>query len=162
MRSLMLSAVVGLSAFGLLWIGPSAVRAAEAPARIRVLLPADAALTIDGAPTRSTSGVRDFVTPPLTTGKDFHYDLRARLVYDGSSVTIERRVTVRAGRETVADLNLAGASSSGNEAYYYSPGAAPTVEVRPPILSAPSLPADVGGARDNWKQDTSDPFYPWD
>ena len=161
MRSLMLSAVVGLSAFGLLWMGPSAARAAEAPAKIHVLLPADATLTFDGAPTKSTSGVRDFITPPLTTGKDFSYDLRAHLVRNGESVIIERRVTVRAGRETVADLNLPGESASANEAFYYSPEsapAAPPVEARPPVLTEPALPADVGGARDNWKPDFSDPF----
>ena len=143
-------------------------RAAEAPAKIHVLLPAGATLTFDGAPTQSTSRVRDFVTPPLEAGKDFHYDLAARLVRNGESVTIERRITVRAGEDTVTDLSLSGASPSGNEAFYYSPDTAPTaplVESRRPIRivpDAPSGPAGVGGARNNWKPDSSDPFYPWD
>ena len=168
MRSLMLSTLVGLSAFGLLLTRPSATRAAEAPAKIHVLLPADATLTIDGAPTKSTSDVRDFVTPPLEAGKAFHYNMRARLTRDGNDVTIERRITVRAGEETVADLGLPGAPPSGSEAFYYSPGTAPTaplVESRRPIRivpGVPSGPADVGGARNNWMPDSSDPFYPWD
>ena len=161
MRSLILSAVVGMTAFGL----PPAARAGEAPATIRVLLPADAALTIDGAPTQSTSAVRSFVTPPLPEGRDFRYDLRAQLIRDGKSVTIERQVTVRAGQVTVTELRPPGASSFANEALYYSPGAAPapaapSAGIRP---SAPAVPfVDVGGARDNWKPDSSDPFYPWD
>jgi uncharacterized protein (TIGR03000 family) len=163
----MLSAVLGLSAFGLLLTGPSPARAAGAPARIRVLLPAEATLTFDGAATHSTSAVRNFVTPPLEAGKDFYYRLRAHLVREGASVTIERRITVRAGEETVADLDLPSESGPANVAFYYSPDtapAAPPAEARPPVLTVPdvpSLPADVGGARDNWKPDSSDPFYPW-
>jgi len=159
MRSLILSAVVGMTALGL----PAATRADEAPATIRVLLPADARLAIDGAPTQSTSAVRNFVTPPLSAGQDFRYDLQARLIRDGKSVTIERRVVVRAGQETVADLGLPGASSLANEAFYYSPGAAPAAPSAGMRASIPEVPlADVGGARDNWKPDSSDPRYPWD
>lgn len=153
MRSLILSAVVGMTAFGL---RPATARAGETPATIRVLLPPDAALTIDGAPTQSTSAVRNFVTPPLRAGQDFRYDLRAQLVRDGKNVTIERRVTVRAGQETVTDLGLPGASPPG-----LAPApVAPSVGIRSSIPRAPL--ADVGGARDNWKPDSSDPFYPWD
>jgi uncharacterized protein (TIGR03000 family) len=142
MRSFILSAVVGVTAFGL---PATAARAGEAPATLRVLLPTDAVLTIDGAPTQATSAVRSFVTPPLPAGRDFRYDLRAQLVRDGKSVTVERRVTVRAGQETVTELR---------------PPVAPSAGVR---LSAPVVPlVDVGGARDNWKPDSSDPFYPWD
>lgn len=165
MRSLMLSALAAIGAFGLTLTGSPPANADESPAKIRVMLPPDAALIIDGAPTNSTSDVRDFVTPPLEAGRNFHYDLRARLTRDGNEVTIERRVTVRAGRETVADMNLPGASAPANMAFYYSPESAPTappVEARPPVLTEPALPADVGGARNNWKPDSSDPFYPWD
>jgi len=167
-RSLILSTVVALSTFGLLWTGPSAARAAEAPAKIHVLLPASATLTIDGAATNSTSDVRDFVTPPLEAGKDFHYGLRARLIRNGNDVTIERRVTVRAGSEAVVDMTLPGAPAFGNEAnqaFYYSPSpdpAAPAAGLRSFILTPPApsrLPADVGGARNNWKPDLSDPSW---
>ena len=161
MRSLILSAVVGMTASGLPLAASAAVRAGETPATIRVLLPADAALTIDGAPTHSTSAVRNFVTPPLPVGQDFRYDVRAQLVRDGKNVTIERRITVRAGQETVTDLGLPGASPIANEAFYYSPGVAPAA-VAPSVGIRSSIPrvplADVGGARDNWKPDFSDPF----
>jgi uncharacterized protein (TIGR03000 family) len=185
MRSLMLSAVVGLSSLGLLLTGPSAARAAEAPARLHVLLPADATLTVDGRPTRSITSDRWFVSPPLQEGRDFHYDLRAQFLRGGEVVTVERTVTIRAGEETTIRLGLPETAAPAafeegrpgvvSQSFYYSPeteqtGAVsrsfyyPSVEVRPP--TAPSveiqpLPADVGGARDNWKPDTSDPFYPW-
>jgi uncharacterized protein (TIGR03000 family) len=180
MRSLLLSAVVGMSALGLpLLAGPSAAQADEAPARLRVLLPADATLTIDGAPTQSTSEVRNFVTPPLEAGKDFHYDLRAHFVRGGNEVTVERRITVRGGQRTEADLNFSGApatagiDAAGNQAFYYSPANqafqfssglptyAPFRGVGPLIPFDPDSPPArgyVGGARDNWKPDFSDPF----
>ena len=179
MRSLLLSAVVGMSALGLPLAGPSAARADEAPAKLRVLLPADATLTIDGAPTQSTSDRRDFVTPPLQAGKEFHYDLLARFARGGNDVTVERRVTVRAGQQTVADLQSGGATAgfdtgvAGSQTFYYTPGNqasdasrnpptyAPFSGVGPVLRYDPASPpvrGYVGGARDNWMPDFSDPF----
>ena len=152
MRSLLLSARVGMSALAPPLLGPSTLQADETPARIRVLLAADAVLTIDGAPTKATSGVRDFITPPLQPGKDFHYDLRARLGRTGTEVTIERRITVRAGQETVVNMNLASEGASENRAFYYSP------QTPAGVLALPPVREGVGGARDNWKPDFSDPF----
>jgi len=80
------------------WAGP-------APARLVVRLPADARLTIDGGPTRSTGPTRWYVSPPLGPGKTFHYDLRAEVVRDGRRLTATRRVAVRAGQEV--DVTMA-------------------------------------------------------
>jgi uncharacterized protein (TIGR03000 family) len=176
-----------MSAFGPALTGPAPAHADEAPARIRVLLPADAALTVDGRPTRSITDDRLFVTPPLQVGKDFHYDLRARFVRGDEVVTVERIVTVRAGEETTIRLEPPAATATPaafeegqpgavSRSFYYSPesdrpGAAnrsryyPPVEVRPPAAPPDVFhpaAADVGGARDNWKPDSSDPFYPWE
>ncbi len=63
-------------------------------------LPADAKLTIDGSPTVSTSQTRVFVSPDLTPGKTFHYELKATLVRDGKTETVTKRVAVRAGADT--------------------------------------------------------------
>ena len=146
MRCLFLSALVGLDILA----PPPAARAGEAPATVRVFLPADAALSIDGAQTQSTSAVRDFATPLLPTGRDFRYDLRAQWARDGKSVTIERWVTLRrpanrGGPRPAGRAPAQAASSAGNR-------------WSPPVVR----PAEVGGARDNWKPDSSDPFYPWD
>jgi uncharacterized protein (TIGR03000 family) len=75
-----------------------------APATIVVTLPADAKLTVDGQTTRSTSGERSFVTPPLATDQNFSYTLKAEIMGDGQPVTIRRQVTVRGGEETRVDL----------------------------------------------------------
>jgi uncharacterized protein (TIGR03000 family) len=153
---------MGASVLGLAMAGPSGARDDDAPATIRVRLPADARLTIDGAPTKATSADRAFITPPLPSGKDFYYMVRAEFVRDGASVTVERRITVRAGQETTVSLSMPSASEE-TTSYYYDPAAAQR-GARPGVLSgtagpeASFLPADVGGARNNWKPDFSDPF----
>ena len=159
MRSLLFCAAVGVSTFGL----PRAARADEAPATVHVRLPADAKLTIDGEPTKSTSADRTFVTPPLESGEDFHYTLRAEFVREGETLTIERRIAVRAGQETRVSLDLPGASEV-SRSYPYAPvaplaGGRFTVLPRVVAPGATSLPADVGGARNNWQPDPTDPFY---
>jgi uncharacterized protein (TIGR03000 family) len=70
------------------------------PANLLVVLPADATLKIDQAPTTSTTSRRVFVTPPLTPGKTFQYTLDAEVVRDGVRVTQTQQVQVRAGRQS--------------------------------------------------------------
>jgi uncharacterized protein (TIGR03000 family) len=105
------------------------------PANIHVALPADATLTIDGLPTKSTSASRWFVTPPLAAGKSFAYNLKAEFVREGKTITVEEKVWVRAGRETDVFLDVAGlaaarspylygAGSADVRAFYYTPEAA--------------------------------------
>src|ERR1700759_2776815 len=83
MRTLILSAAACMTAVGFPLAEPPPTRAAEMPARIRVLLPPDATLAIDGAPTQSTSNRRDFVTPPLQVEGTYTSDLRARFLRNG-------------------------------------------------------------------------------
>jgi uncharacterized protein (TIGR03000 family) len=78
--------------------------APENVARLRVLLPADAALWIDGAPTTLTGAERLFVSPPLSAGVSYAYELRARWSEGGRVVERERRVPVRAGDLTTVDF----------------------------------------------------------
>jgi len=95
-----------------------------APANIRVNLPADAALTIDGTPTKSTSANRWFETPPLPQGQSFAYILKADFVRDGKTITVQQKVWVRAGEETVASLEVPGQAvavfpnATGSNLYY--------------------------------------------
>jgi len=77
-----------------------------APARLLVTLPADATLTVDGNATTSTSSRREFITPPLKPGKDFQYTLKATVQRDGKPVEMEKRVEVRAGKETQVTLTI--------------------------------------------------------
>jgi uncharacterized protein (TIGR03000 family) len=88
------------------WAGP-------APAGLVVRLPADARLTIDGDPTRSTGPTRRYVSPPLEPGTAFHYNLKAEVVRDGKKLTATRRVVVRAGQETDVTLVVPGQAVAG-------------------------------------------------
>jgi uncharacterized protein (TIGR03000 family) len=117
MRALVLSTVLGLSALSL-GVGPVlAAATAPAPATIRVTLPADATLTVDGHATQSTSANRLFLSPPLEAGKSFFYTLKAEFVRDNKTITVEQKVFVQAGRETVVSLDVPGEPVSA-----YAPG----------------------------------------
>jgi uncharacterized protein (TIGR03000 family) len=77
-----------------------------APATIIVRLPADARLTLDGEPTRSTGDTRTFETPPLEPGKTFHYRLEATLDRKGEKERTSQNIEVRAGRPTEVTLKF--------------------------------------------------------
>ncbi|HKI35980.1 MAG TPA: TIGR03000 domain-containing protein [Gemmataceae bacterium] len=85
-----------------------------APATIVVRLPADATLTVDGAATTSTQGVRTFVSPPLQAGKDFQYTLRAEATRNGKKINKTQEVTVRAGRESEVTIDLPSTGGSSD------------------------------------------------
>jgi len=73
-------------------------------AKIVVNLPTDAKLYFDGAATKATSNRREFVSPPLQAGMEYHYTLKAEVVRDGKTETQTETVTVRAGSQ--AQINL--------------------------------------------------------
>jgi uncharacterized protein (TIGR03000 family) len=77
---------------------------AAAPATVVVRLPADARLTFDGEPTRSTGATRTFLSPPLKTSEAGQYVLRAEIVRDGRTLSVRQRVQVWAG--TVREVRL--------------------------------------------------------
>jgi uncharacterized protein (TIGR03000 family) len=77
------------------------------PGSIEVRVPADARITVDGAPTQSTSSLRHFVTPPLERGYSYYYVLRAEVQRDGKTLTQTQRVTVTAGQTTAVSLDPA-------------------------------------------------------
>jgi uncharacterized protein (TIGR03000 family) len=86
---------------------------APAPATVRVLLPADARLTIDGGPTASTGGARLFASPPLAPGRTYYYTLSAEVRRGGRRLTVTRRVAVRAGQESDVELTPTTFSVAG-------------------------------------------------
>jgi uncharacterized protein (TIGR03000 family) len=69
-----------------------------------VRLPAGAALTIGDTVTKQTGPERTFVSPPLTPGKSYSYDLKATWDENGKTKKVMRQVQVAAGRRTVVDL----------------------------------------------------------
>jgi uncharacterized protein (TIGR03000 family) len=87
----------------------------DTPATIVVRLPADAKLTVDGSATRSTDGVRTFVSPPQQPGKEYQYTLRAELTRDGKKVERTRDVNVRAGQTSEVNFDLAGSAPQSRQ-----------------------------------------------
>jgi uncharacterized protein (TIGR03000 family) len=75
-------------------------------ATIILTVPADAQVTFDGQPTTTSSTSRVFVTPPLQPDRVFHYDVQAQVDRGGQTVTVTRRIAVRAGQVTRELLNL--------------------------------------------------------
>jgi uncharacterized protein (TIGR03000 family) len=78
----------------------------KAAARLIVTLPAEATLTIDDEPTKSTSSTRVFITPALEPGKAYHYVLKATVPVGGKTEVITRKVQVIPGQETRETLTL--------------------------------------------------------
>jgi uncharacterized protein (TIGR03000 family) len=64
---------------------------------LRVELPKDATLTVDGQLVPGSGTSRFLATPDLPAGRDFFYDLKAEIMVDNKPVVEEKRVIVRAG-----------------------------------------------------------------
>jgi uncharacterized protein (TIGR03000 family) len=75
-------------------------------ATIVVNLPAEATLTIDGAPTTSTSDRRVFNSPELTSGKNYYYMFKAQVIRDGKTLVVEQKVPVTAGATREVTLTI--------------------------------------------------------
>src|SRR5262249_14362589 len=122
MRALLSFAVAGISALGLLGAGPPAVRAAtpaDRPALIDVQVPAGAEIWFDGARTSQTGPFRQFISPPLTPGRQYAYAVRVRWTEGGRTVERTRRLGLRAGDRVSVDF--AGSGSDETRALYYVP-----------------------------------------
>jgi uncharacterized protein (TIGR03000 family) len=83
--------------------------AAPAPAHVVVKLPENARLFVDDQPCPLTSATRAFDTPTLEPGRVYYYTLRAEVTRDGRPVTDSKRVTLRAGEESVVEFGDIGA-----------------------------------------------------
>lgn len=80
--------------------GPRAKRPPTAqPVRMAVRVPTRAKIWINGAKTKQTGRVCQFVSPPLAPGRDYTYTVRASWREGGRKVTRTRRITVRAGEQ---------------------------------------------------------------
>jgi uncharacterized protein (TIGR03000 family) len=66
-------------------------------ALLDVSVPDNAEVWLEGAATKQTGVSRQFVSPPLKTGHDYHYEIKARWKQDGRDVEETREVNVHAG-----------------------------------------------------------------
>jgi uncharacterized protein (TIGR03000 family) len=70
---------------------------------VRVPAP-DAVITIDGERTTQTGLVRQYVSPPVTPGVAYTYQVKVTWTEDGRPMTRTRQVPVRANQQVVVDL----------------------------------------------------------
>jgi uncharacterized protein (TIGR03000 family) len=84
---------------------PEAVPAGAAVLRVQV--PADAELWIEGQRTTQRGNVRIYVSPPLAEGHHFYYDLLALWVEGGKERAKRRKVSVFPGDRLTIDFQQA-------------------------------------------------------
>jgi uncharacterized protein (TIGR03000 family) len=86
-----------------------AALAQQAPndALIVVRVPADATLTVGGQETTSRGSERRFVSPDLTPGSSYSYELVATWQQGGKEMKVTRTVSFRAGQIVTIDLRSA-------------------------------------------------------
>jgi uncharacterized protein (TIGR03000 family) len=82
---------------------------AAALAQIDLQVPADAQVWFDGEKTTQTGSPRQFVSPPLTPGRAYTYEVRAAWKEGGREVMESRRLSVRAGDHLTASFPAAQA-----------------------------------------------------
>jgi uncharacterized protein (TIGR03000 family) len=71
---------------------------------LTVRVPANAEVWINGARMTQMGTEREFVSPPLTEGRDYSYDVRARWTEDGREVNRTRKISFHAGERRVIDF----------------------------------------------------------
>lgn len=108
-------------------------------ARIRVRVPSDAELWIDGAKTKQRGTVREFVTATLDPDRIYRLPVRARWVEDG--ITVEKSITIRAFAGNRVTVNFVRPPAP-------TP-VAPVVRIQapPPLLPPLPSPASWGAPR---------------
>ncbi|HJZ59270.1 MAG TPA: TIGR03000 domain-containing protein [Gemmataceae bacterium] len=82
-------------------------------ARITVRLPDNANLWFDGTQMTTTGSVRQFVSPPLTSGQRYTYEVRARWTDSDRIVEQKQTVVVTAGAKV--EVNFPAPSGSGEK-----------------------------------------------
>lgn len=76
----------------------------EARAKVRVEMPEDARLYVDGMLMKTTAAVRLFQTPALEPNQTYYYELKAELIRNNQSFTEVQRITVRSGEQASASF----------------------------------------------------------
>lgn len=74
-------------------------------ATVRVLVPTDTArVWIDDQPTQQSGTDRLYVTPPLETGKNYSYTVRASWMQGGQEVNREKKVPIEPGKNALVNF----------------------------------------------------------
>jgi uncharacterized protein (TIGR03000 family) len=91
--------------------GPYALDNTVAPpdtnAHITVTVPVNGKVWFDGSETTSTGTIREFRSPPLTSGRQYSYGVQARWNENGRDVTQTQQVNVTAGAHVSVNFPIA-------------------------------------------------------
>ena len=117
-------------------------------AAVIVKLPVDARLSADGRGLNLTGAERKFVSPELPLNQEFVYGFKVEYERDGETVSVTKRVPVRAGATVTvefADLTAAKPAAPGTgKTTSTTPTATPAttepVKAEPPVREAPATP----------------------
>jgi uncharacterized protein (TIGR03000 family) len=77
-------------------------------ARVKVLMPRDARLYVDGVAVGSTGATRTFETPALEAGQVYSYTFKAEVVRSGRTQSRSKRIKVEAGKEVTVNFRDLG------------------------------------------------------
>ncbi len=72
--------------------------------RVELRVPADAKVSFEGEKTIQTGNWRRYVSPPITPGENYTYDIQANWMENGRQVTRTRHVPVHAGQMVRVDF----------------------------------------------------------
>jgi uncharacterized protein (TIGR03000 family) len=84
-------------------------------ATVDVHVPATAQVWFDNTATRQTGAERQYVSPPLTPGQNFTYDVRARWIDNGRVTDLTRTITVHANSVASVDFTRPASAASASE-----------------------------------------------
>jgi len=101
----------------------SAVPRDEPIARFTVEVPADAEVYLEGIKTRQTGTNRVFVSPRLTPGKQYVYEVRARWMANGNPVEQTKSLMLTAGQRLTVHFPEASAAGGLSEPRLFPVGA---------------------------------------
>jgi uncharacterized protein (TIGR03000 family) len=108
-----------------------------ARATVIVKLPADARLSVDGRTMNLTGAERKFVTPELPVGQEFVYRFKVEYDRDGETLSVTKRVPVRAGGTvTVEFADLTAAKPAQSDKTSGTPTSTAPPAVVPPVTPA--------------------------
>jgi uncharacterized protein (TIGR03000 family) len=110
----------------------------DSVARVDVHVPGDANLWFEGVRMTQGGTTRRFVSPPLVSGQDYTYEVRASWTENGQEVARDRTVRVRAGERVDVDLRGAAPRESGTSTLRTDPFRFPSSP--PPAVPTPTPP----------------------
>ncbi len=73
---------------------------------LNVNLPVDAQLYVNGRLTKTTGGLRQYVSRNLKTGEKHRFNLEAITTRDGKEVSIKKSIAMRAGRDSFVEFDF--------------------------------------------------------